>query len=150
MTCYSCFIYADIRISSRLGRGFPEACESGSADRASPASRVAQLVRTSILTVPTIARGSPRFFRFDQERSGDWLVSKGRLDAQDAPRLNRNGDVLRLQALYRFEWGVRRREPAFRWVDDYHEGAAIANTGYELQLTYVHVRPKVIVDANLL
>jgi hypothetical protein len=91
-----------------------------------------------------------RFYRFEEESSGDWLISENRLDPDDQQLLERDGDILRIQALYRFDVRKRHRfEPAVRWVDDDHDGAAIANTGYALQLTYLYRSPKVIVDANL-
>ena len=35
-------------------------------------------------------------------------------------------------------------------MDDDHDGAAIANTGHSLRLTYLYRSPKVILDANLI
>lgn len=91
-----------------------------------------------------------RFYRFDEESSGDWLISENRLDPDDQPLLDRDGYILRIQALYRFDVKKRHRfEPAVRWVDDDHDGAAIATTGYSLRLTYLYRSPKVILDANL-
>lgn len=91
-----------------------------------------------------------RFYNFDEENSGDWLVSENRLDAEDRSSLNRNGDILRIQALYRFDLKKTHRfEPAIRWVDDAHKGKAIANRGYSLQLTYLYLSKKVILDANV-
>ena len=104
------------------------------------------LIRTGLeLTV------TDRFYRFDEETSGDWLVSEGRLDQDEKPLLVRDGDILRIQALYRIDVKKRHRlEPAVRWVDDDHDGAAIANSGYSLQLTYLWRSPKVILDANVI
>jgi hypothetical protein len=92
-----------------------------------------------------------RFYNFDEENSGDWLVSEDRLDPEEQPLLNRDGDILRIQALYRFDVKKTHRfEPAVRWVDDAHKGAAVANRGYSLQLTYLYFSKKVILDANLI
>ena len=91
-----------------------------------------------------------RFYRFGQESSGDWLISEGRLDPEQKSLLDRNGDILRIQALYRIDVKRHRFEPAVRWVDDDHDGAAIANDGFEFKLTYLYASPKVILDANLL
>ena len=89
-----------------------------------------------------------RFYRFDEESSGDWLISQNRLDPEQQPLLDRNGDILRIQALYRVDVKDRHRfEPAVRWVDDDHDGAAVATTGYSLQLTYLYRSRKVILDA---
>jgi len=91
-----------------------------------------------------------RYYKFDEESSGDWLISENRLDPEDRPLLDRNGDILRFQALYRFDVKKRHRfEPAVRWVDDDHAGAAVATTGYSLRLTYLYRSPKVVLDANV-
>jgi hypothetical protein len=92
-----------------------------------------------------------RFYRFDDESSGDWLISENRLDPADQPLLDRDGDILRIQALYRFDVKKRHRfEPAVRWVDDDHDGAALATSGYSLRLTYLYRSPKVVLDANVI
>ena len=91
-----------------------------------------------------------RFYTYQNESSGDWLIDQGRLDPEQQSLLDREGDILKIQALYRFKVKRHRFEPAIQWEDDYHRGAAIANTGYRLKLTYVYVSPKVIIDANLI
>jgi len=91
-----------------------------------------------------------RFYRFDKESSGNWLVSEGQLRPEQQSLLGRDGDILRIQALYRIDVKRHRFEPAARWIDDDHDGAAIANTGYSLQLTYLYRSPKVILDANVI
>ena len=63
--------------------------------------------------------------------------------------LDRDGDILRLQALYRIDVKPHRFEPAVRYVNDDHNGAAIANKGFSLQLTYLYISPKVVLDANV-
>lgn len=91
-----------------------------------------------------------RFYEYQEETSGDWLVDEGRLAPEDRALLNRDGDILRIQALYRIDVAKRHRfEPAIRWVDDYHKGRAIANDGFTAQLTYIFRSPKVLIDANL-
>jgi len=90
-----------------------------------------------------------RFYRFDEEKSGDWLIGEGRLDPAKQPMLDRDGDILRLQALYRIDVKPHRFEPVIRYVNDYHNGAAIANKGFSLQVTYLYLSPKVVLDANL-
>ena len=51
--------------------------------------------------------------------------------------------------LYRFYLKKKHRfEPALRLVNDHHDGAAIANKGFSLRLTYLYLSPKVIVDVN--
>ena len=91
-----------------------------------------------------------RFYEFDQEASGAWLASQGQLDPSLLPLLDRNGDILRFQALYRIDAGRHRFEPALRLVDDRHDGKAMANDGYSVQLTYLWRSPKVILDVNVL
>ena len=91
-----------------------------------------------------------RFYKFDNESSGDWLIAENRLDPAQQSLLDRDGDILRIQASYRFGVKRHRFEPAVRWVDDDHDGAAIANTGHSLRLTYLYRSPKVILDANLI
>ena len=90
-----------------------------------------------------------RFYRFDEEKSGDWLIGEARLDPNQQPSLNRDGDILILQALYRIDKRPHRFEPAIRYVNDDHNGAAIANKGFTLQVTYLYLSPKVVLDANV-
>jgi len=91
-----------------------------------------------------------RYYKYDEETSGDWLVSEGRLDPSQKPLLVRNGDILRIQGLYRFYFNNHRFEPAVRWVNDNHEGAAIADNGFSFQLTYLYRTPTIVLDANLI
>ena len=74
-----------------------------------------------------------RWYRFDDQKSGDWLVDQGRLNADEQPLLDRDGRVLRVQALYRIVRERHRFEPAIRYVNDAHDGKAIANQGFSLQ-----------------
>lgn len=90
-----------------------------------------------------------RFYSFDEEKSGDWLIAEGRLDPDQQSLLERDGYVLRLQALYRIDTGAHRFEPAVRYVRDKHNGAAMANSGFSLKMTYLYFSPKVVLDANL-
>jgi hypothetical protein len=106
--------------------------------------RWGRILRTGLeLTV------TDRFYGFDEEKSGDWLISEGRLDPDQQPLLERDGYVLRLQALYRVDVRGHRFEPALRYVNDKHKGAAIANSGFSLRLTYLYRSPKIVLDANL-
>jgi hypothetical protein len=91
-----------------------------------------------------------RLYNYGNDLSGEWLIAEGRLDPAQRSLLDRNGDILTLQALYRLDFEHHRFEPAFQWVNDRRDGAAIANKGYKLQLTYLFTSPKVIVDANVL
>lgn len=91
-----------------------------------------------------------RFYKYDKELSGDWLVSEGRLDPAEQPLLDRDGDILRIQALYRINAKPHRFEPAVRWVRDHHDGGAIANNGFELKLTYFYRSTRMLLDVNVL
>ncbi len=90
-----------------------------------------------------------RQYQFDEENSGNWLVSEGRLNPDQRSLLNRDGDVLRLQALYRFDFKSHRFEPAVRYVKDSHNGAAISNKGFSIRLTYLYLSPKFLLDFNV-
>jgi hypothetical protein len=91
-----------------------------------------------------------RRYRHDSENSGDWLIGQGRLTPEQQPLLNRDGDILTLQALYRIDSAQHRFEPAIRYYDDDHDGAALAKKGYSLQLTYLFRSPKVVIDTNVI
>ena len=91
-----------------------------------------------------------RQYRFDEENSGNWLVSEGRLNPDQRFLLNRDGEVLRLQALYRFELKSHRFEPAVRYVKDSHNGAAISNKGFSIRLKYLYLSPKFLLDFNVI
>jgi len=91
-----------------------------------------------------------RQYQFDEENSGNWLVSEGRLNPDQRSLLNRDGDVLRLQALYRFDLKSHRFEPAVRYVKDFHNGAAISNNGFSIRLTYLYLSPKFLLDFNVI
>jgi len=91
-----------------------------------------------------------RWYRFDDEKSGAWLIGQGSLNPIDQPLLERDGNVLRLQALYRFHKKKHHFLPAIRYVNDDHRGDAVANTGVTLQLTYLYIRPGILLDTNIL
>jgi len=91
-----------------------------------------------------------RDYQHDAENSGDWLIGQGRLDPADQPLLSREGQVWRAQMLYRIDTENKRHrfEPAIRYNNDDHDGAAVANQGFTLKLTYLYMTPKVVLDAN--
>ncbi len=92
-----------------------------------------------------------REFRYDNETSGDWLIGQGRLNPADKPLLKRDGTTSRLQVLYRIDVAKKHRfEPAFRFIEDDLDGAAVANKGFSAQLTYLYRIPKLILDANII
>jgi hypothetical protein len=90
-----------------------------------------------------------RFYRFDDEKSGQWLLDEGRLDPSEQDLLDREGDILHIQALYRIDKPGHRFEPAIRLVRDHHKGEAISNDGYSLRLTHLYMHPKFVLDTNL-
>jgi hypothetical protein len=93
-----------------------------------------------------------RDYRHDAENSGDWLIEQGRLDPDDQPLLSREGEVWRAQMLYRINTENKRHrfEPAIRYNNDDHDGAAMANQGLTLKMTYLYMTPKVVLDANVM
>jgi len=90
-----------------------------------------------------------RRYRLDAENSGDWLIAQGRLDPNQQPLLDPDGDFFSIQALYRIDVNGHRFEPAVRYLNDAHNGAALANKGYALQLTYIYPSSKVVLNANV-
>ena len=91
-----------------------------------------------------------RWYRHNYEKSGEWLIDQGRLDPSKKHLLNRDGQVIRLEAMYQID--IKKRHslrPAFKYVIDDHDGAAIANNGYSGQLTYLFLSKKVVLDANI-
>ena len=88
--------------------------------------------------------------KYTAENSGDWLIDEGRLDPADQPLLNREGESWQGQALYRIDTANKRHrfEPAIRYNKDDHDGAAIANQGPTLKLTYLYMTPRIVIDAN--
>jgi hypothetical protein len=90
-----------------------------------------------------------RFFVFDSEQSGQWLVSQGRLAPEDVDLLDRNGDNLSFRAAYRLRKGPHRFEPSVTYGRDNRDGAAMASDGFGARLNYRYLNPKVSVDANL-
>jgi len=93
-----------------------------------------------------------RDYRHDAENSGDWLIDQGRLDPDDQPLLSREGEVWHAQMLYRIDTENKRHrfEPAIRYNKDDHDGAAVANQGLTLKMTYLYRTPKVVLDANFM
>lgn len=104
----------------------------------------------NILNTDLELTATVRQYRFDDEKSGAWLVEQGQLDPGQLHLLDRGGDRMTLQALYRIEKSKHRFEPAIRYINDDHDGAALAKAGYSLQLTYLYLSPKVVLDANLI
>jgi len=90
-----------------------------------------------------------RFFVFDAEQSGQWLVEQGRLDPDDVDLLDRNGDNLSFQAAYRIRTGPHRFEPSVTYGRDDRDGGAVASDGFGARLNYRYLNPKIALDANL-
>jgi len=92
-----------------------------------------------------------RQYDHDVEASGDFLIDEGRLDPADQPLLDRDGDVYKLQFRYRLRVGKRHVfEPTVRYSDWGLDGAAMAHAGPSLQLTYLYLTPKLVLDANVI
>ena len=45
-----------------------------------------------------------RLYNYGNDLSGEWLIAEGRLDPAQRSLLDRNGDRLTLQALYRLDF----------------------------------------------
>jgi hypothetical protein len=90
-----------------------------------------------------------RFFRFDAEQSGQWLVGQGRLDADDVGLLDRTGDALSFQVAYRFRSGRHLFLPSIIYGRDNRDGAAMANDGFGARFNYRYIDPRVVIDANV-
>ncbi len=92
-----------------------------------------------------------RRYEFDEGRSGDWLIDQGRLNPAEQPLLNRDGDIWRALFRYRVKAGKRHVfEPAVRYTNWDLDGAAMAHAGPALQLTYLYITPKLVIDTNLI
>jgi hypothetical protein len=90
-----------------------------------------------------------RLFKLGEEKNGQWLVDRGELDPDLQHLLVREGNVFRLQALYRLKINRHRLEPNVRYVDENFDGAAMATKGYVLRVNYIYPTPKVIFEATL-
>lgn len=91
-----------------------------------------------------------RQYRHDDERSGEWLVGQGRLNTNQVPLLNRNGDFLRFKGLYKIKLKRHRLEPAIRYTIHNHQGEAVANNQLSFLLDYFYLSQKMILDAKIL
>jgi len=91
-----------------------------------------------------------RQYRHEDERSGEWLVSQGRLNTNQLPLLNRDGEFVRLKLLYKIKLKQHRLEPAFRYTFHNHQGDAVANKQQSFLLDYIYLSPKVVFDAKLI
>jgi hypothetical protein len=88
-------------------------------------------------------------FRSLDEESGTWLVDQGRLDPAETSLLDRNGNALELRARYRLRSGRHRFEPTVLYTRDNLHGAAMANRGGSLGLTYLYISPSIVIDVNV-
>ena len=92
-----------------------------------------------------------RQYRHEDERSGEWLVDQGRLNANQVPLLNRDGEFLRFKALYKIKLKQQHRlEPAIRYTIHNHQGDAMANNQFSLLLDYFYLTKKMILDAKII
>jgi hypothetical protein len=91
-----------------------------------------------------------RQYRHKDERSGEWLVSQGRLNANQVSLLNRDGDYLRFKALYKIKLKQHRIVPAFRYTLHNHDGEAVANNQISVLLDYIYLSPKVVIDTKII
>jgi len=90
-----------------------------------------------------------RWYRFNEERSGDWLIGEGRLDPSQQSLLERYGKVIRIEGSYRFRLNRHGIQPRIRYVDDDHNGDAMAVNGYDFKLNYGYISPKLLLDFRI-
>ncbi|MBT8294392.1 MAG: DUF2860 domain-containing protein, partial [Eudoraea sp.] len=75
--------------------------------------RWAKMFKTGFEFTTTI-----RKYNFDDERSGDWLISEGRLDPSEQPLLNRDGFVYRFRLLYQINLDQKHiLRPAISYIN---------------------------------
>ena len=92
-----------------------------------------------------------RQYRHEDERSGEWLVSQGRLNSNQLSLLNRDGDFLRFKLLYKIKFGPQHRlVPAYRLTFHNHQGDAVATKQQSLLIDYIYLSPKIVFDAKLI
>ena len=91
-----------------------------------------------------------REYRHEDERSGEWLVGQGRLNANQVSLLDRDGDFLRFKALYKIKLKQHRLVPAFRYTLHNHQGEAVANNQLSFLLDYFYLSPKMVLDAKII
>jgi len=108
-----------------------------------------RLVWSRILGTGLELTFTDRFFVFDAEQSGQWLVGQGRLDPDDVDLLDRNGDNLSFQTGYHFRAGRHRFEPSVTYARDNRDGAAVSSDGFGARLNYRYLDPRFAIDANL-
>ncbi len=105
----------------------------------------AQLVWDKIFGSNLELKYSLREVDIGSERSGEFLG----LTASQRDRLDRNGIVHRVSAAYEFNLGDRHRlTPEITLVSADLDGEAMANTGVDLQLTYLYVGDPITLVLN--
>jgi len=92
---------------------------------------------------------SYRFLNLDAERSGEALIQQNRLNPDLQHLLNREGKLLRLQALYALKINRHRIEPVIQYNSEFLDGEAMATKGYVFRVNYLYPTRKVIFDVNL-
>jgi Protein of unknown function (DUF2860) len=91
-----------------------------------------------------------RQYRHEDDRSGEWLVGQGRLNANEVSLLARDGDFLRFKALYKIKLKQHRLVPAFRYTLHNHQGEAVANNQLSFLVDYIYLSPKMVLDAKII
>ncbi len=91
-----------------------------------------------------------REYKHEDERSGEWLVSRGRLNDNQLHLLNRDGNFYRFKALYKIKLNQHRLEPAFRYTNHNHQGDAVKNDQLTFLLDYIYLHSKMMFDIKLI
>ena len=92
---------------------------------------------------------SARKFKYDHEKSGQWLVEQGRLNKEDLLRLSRNGETFRILGTYKINLGQHYLQPGFRYNWNNHDGSGIANKRVTLLVGHGYKSPKLVLNTKL-
>ena len=117
-------------------------------DRSAPGARLrwSRILKSGFEFTTTF-----RNYSHGAENSGDWLIGEGRLDPADQALVSRDGNIWHVQLLYRVVgWKKHVFMPTIRYISNDFDGAALKNQGVALQLTYLYLTKRVVLDGNLL
>jgi hypothetical protein len=83
---------------------------------------------------------SSREKEIDDERSGQWLIDRGELTPAEAKLLDREGDIMRAEVGYLFNFGdgTHLVRPSIAFIDRDLDGDAMAQDGYEAAIGYFY------------
>lgn len=91
-----------------------------------------------------------RKYKYENERSGEWLVDQGRLTTFELASLIRNGNFLEALARYKIMLKQHRLQPVFRYASHNHQGGAVASRQSSILLEYFYSSSKMLLNAKLI